>query len=162
MIKKIFLGSLILSNFVFADNNFQDLNYLSDKTIIRETVQQLEVLKNYYTPNSKEYNTLNESQQIILNRLPVDAFGTYSRIKLNNIVDKHLVEDTYKQNANNILSPDTDLNFMYSQQKLEEDNAKKKRVTKPSNNNADQDLQKNAKEILKNSKYNRLYNNNKN
>jgi len=162
MIKKIFLGSLILSNLLYADNFNQDLNYLSDKTIIRETVQQLEVLKNYYTPNSKEYNTLNESQQIILNRLPVDAFGTYSRIKLNNIVDKHLIEENYKENANNILRPDTDLNFILTQQKMEEENSKKKNVIKPSNNSIDKDTEKNAKEILKNSKYNRLYNKNNN
>lgn len=124
MLKKPLILLLSISSFVFA-NNFHDLDYLFYKYKIRYTIEQIEKLKQLYPKNSSQYKILQKTENFFMRGMPVDAYGTYVRIKLHNIIDNKLSEKKPKQN--NILSADTDLNYLYleKEQKLNNTNKKK-------------------------------------
>lgn len=114
MKKLIFMLAIFYSSLV-ADNSFKDIDYIIDKSIIRETAERLEILKNNFTEHSSEYVSLHEAQQILLSKLPLDSFGTYSRIKLHNIIDRSVDNNNFNLAKNNVLTPGTDLNRMYEE-----------------------------------------------
>lgn len=126
MFKKIIISLIGISSFVFA-NNFHDLDYLFYKYKIRYTIQQLEKLKNLYPRNSTKYKILQQTQNYFMQNMPIDAYGTYVRIKLHNIIDNKLSEK--KIQKEHILSADTDLNALYYEREQELKNTKQMNKT---------------------------------
>lgn len=124
-IKKILcigLLGFIMNQNMLADNNFQDMDYLIQKEMIKDTTLKLDILKKQYLTNSEEYNALNKAQQILLDNLPVDSFSTFSRIKLHNVVDSSIEERKRASMKNNVLKAEGDLNsaFLMKQQNIKE------------------------------------------
>jgi hypothetical protein len=110
----------ILTSSLLADNTYRDVGYMADKQTVRHTIEVLEKLKNNYDVNSKEYKTLENSQSYFVNKLPVDTFGTYTRIKLHNLIDKAQYVEEKKIPKYKILSSDTDLDTIYAEQQAKE------------------------------------------
>lgn len=113
MIKKILSIGIItigLNQFVLADNSFKDMEYLVHKEMIKDTTLKLDILKKKYIFNSEEYNALHRAQQVLLDKLPVDSFSTFSRIKLHNIVDNTIAQKEREGEKSKILTADGDLN----------------------------------------------------
>lgn len=124
-IKKILyisLFGLMVNQIALADNSFKDMDYLIQKEMIKDTTLKLDILKKQYIVNSEEYNSLHKAQQVLLDKLPVDSFSTFSRIKLHNIVDNSIEEKKRSQLKDNVLRADGDLNsaFMMKQQAIKE------------------------------------------
>jgi hypothetical protein len=138
MIKKMILLSTILifsNNLLAEDNTYNDVEYMVDKQRVKHTIETLELIKNKYDENSKDYKIISMAQSHFIDKLPVDTFGTYTRMKLHNIIDNaHIVEKKsipkYK-----ILSSDIDLNTLYNEQKSREKETEKeiKEVSKNQN-----------------------------
>ena len=118
----ISLFGLMVNQIALADNSFKDMDYLIQKEMIKDTTLKLDILKKQYIVNSEEYNSLHKAQQVLLDKLPVDSFSTFSRIKLHNIVDNSIEEKKRSQLKDNVLRADGDLNsaFMMKQQSIKE------------------------------------------
>lgn len=132
MIKKIILLSsvLILSNNLFAaDNTYKDIEYMVDKQRIKHTIETLELIKNKFDENSKDYKVISATQSYFIDKLPVDTFGTYTRMKLHNIIDNAQIVEKKSIPKYKILSSDIDLDTIYKEQKSME-----KQNSEPSNN----------------------------
>lgn len=85
----LLLISLIVINInLNADNNFKDIEYLANKYKVRYTVEMLSNLKKKYPVNSQDRIELEKVEQYFANKLPVDSFGTFTKIKLHNIIEK--------------------------------------------------------------------------
>lgn len=125
MIRKILsigILTLNLNQIVLADNNFKDVDYLVQKEMIKDTTLKLDILKKKYIFNSEEYNALHRAQQVLLDKLPVDSFSTFSRIKLHNIIDNSMNEREKENRKSNILTADGDLNsaLIYKEKMIKE------------------------------------------
>jgi len=149
MIKKIkfgfFFSLITISLFASSDNSFKDIDYLSEKFKIRHTIEQLDKLKKIYDINSKEYNYIQELEGYFLKKIPIDAYGTYTRIKIHNIIDNSNVIKKKVVKKYKILKSNTDLNSLYyNKYKDNKDN----KTTKKINNNNNFMNESKYKEIL--------------
>lgn len=158
-LRKILLSSLIItcviSTSLNAENSFQDMEYLINKEIIKETTLRLDILKKRFDVGSEEYNSLHKAQQVLLDKLPVDSFSTYSRVKLHNIIDKNMQYMEKQERENNKLTLDTDVNTLYLQKKLmiQKQKAAEEQAKKKGRAPSNRDIQ----ELVKNSPYANIY-----
>jgi len=113
MMVKIIISFILFSSVLIADNSFNDIEYMVDKVNQKRTVMILEDLKSKYPENSKDYEVLEFVEKYFMKKLPVDAYGTYSRMKLHNIIDNAQKIDKKEKQEYIMLTPDTDLNKLY-------------------------------------------------
>jgi len=128
MLKKVLLIILSIGfgTIAFA-GNFQDLDYLFYKYKIRYTIEKLEKLKKLYPKNSNQYKILQKTENYFMKKMPIDAYGTYARIKLHNIIDNKISEKKKKQPS--ILSAEVDLNTVYLQKQQKKEKIKQQNKT---------------------------------
>lgn len=129
MKKTITVLIFLSAGFAFA---FNDLDYLFQKYQIRKTIETLEALKTLYPKNSEPYLKLQETQNYFMKNMPIDAYSTYVRIKLHNIIDNKL--DYIRKNErkinekNGVLSADTDLGLILREKQLKEQERRSKEI----------------------------------
>ena len=113
--KKIISIVLFFSLYLYG---FNDLNYLFSKYKIRKTIETLEALKTLYPKYSQPYRKIVNLENYFMQNMPIDAFSTYVRIKLHNIIDNKLnyekIRKKQSQQNNNILKANTNLNYLYT------------------------------------------------
>ena len=124
--KKFIVLFFIIVNYLYS---FNDLNYLFQKYKLRKTVETLEALKTLYPKYSDKYIKIQQLENYFMRKVPLDAYSTYVRIKLHNIIDNKLEEENSKkkiQEENNVLKSNTNLYYLY-QLKLEKERAIKQK-----------------------------------
>ena len=113
-LKRIMLMFLIIVSSLYS---FNDLDYLFQKYRLRKTVETLEALKTLYPKYSEAYIKIQKLENYFMQNVPIDAYSTYVRIKLHNIIDNKLEEEKTRkeqiQAEQNILRANTDLSYLY-------------------------------------------------
>lgn len=99
---------------LFAEQQFNDTQYIIEKSTLAQSIKEINSIKKRFTIGSNEYILLNHTEQELLKKLPIDAFDTYSRIKLKNILQRNIDEQIKElPKPDTTLRADTDLNYLY-------------------------------------------------
>ena len=99
---------------------------------IRKTIETLEALKKLYPINSTPYLKIQAVENYFMKNLPIDAYSTYVRIKLRNIIDSTLEQEKsekqkqLEKSYSKYLTPNTNLDLLLKRKKMLEEEIKQK------------------------------------